>query len=317
MKIRIGIIGIGSFCSKYHIPHFLRRSDVEVTAVCDISPERLQGRGEALRHAQTFTDYRDLLDPDLIDGALVSTPNSLHFGPAKRALECGIPVMVDKPLTRTAPHAEELVHLSRSRNCVLMTAFTRHFMASAVHVRRQIVSGDAGHLQMACGIQRYYPGKQPELNGGMLLSRSVHILDIIPWLTGQKIAGVEGRVDYGDHGYETFVDVHLALEGGAPARLLGIKECASYQDEVTIYSAKQSFRLERQQLYTEVRGGWSPVEDLPECGNSTSHFCDVVQKKLTALENSPTNLNGEDGLRSIRAVEAIEKAGRTGRFVEL
>ena len=78
-KPRIGIIGIGSFCSNYHIPNFLRRPDVEVTAVCDVSRERLDARNEGLRDAREFTDYRDLVDPDRVDGVHVSTPNSFHF----------------------------------------------------------------------------------------------------------------------------------------------------------------------------------------------------------------------------------------------
>ena len=78
-KVKIGIIGLGSFCSGYHIPNLLKRSDVEVTAVCDISQACLDGRDRRLRDSQTFTDYRDMLDPDLIDGVFVSTPNRAHF----------------------------------------------------------------------------------------------------------------------------------------------------------------------------------------------------------------------------------------------
>ena len=48
-KVKIGIIGLGSFCSGYHIPNLLKRSDVEVTAVCDISQACLDGRNRGLR----------------------------------------------------------------------------------------------------------------------------------------------------------------------------------------------------------------------------------------------------------------------------
>ena len=317
-KIRIGIIGIGNFCSNYHIPRFLRRPDVEVTAVCDISQERLDNRNEGLRNAREYTDYHDLLDPDLIDGVHISTPNGFHFEQCKLALERNIPAMVDKPITRTVAHAEELVGLSKSNNCVLMTAFTRHFMASAVYVRQQIASGETGPVQMISAIQRRHGGNRPDLNGGMLLGRSVHITNIIPWLTRKEITGVEGQVEYGNHGYETFVDVRLELEGGTHARLLCIKETDAYQDEVSVFSAKQSFRLERETLYAEgPRRGWSLVEDLPDVGSPTDHFCDVVQNKPSAIENSPTDLHGEDGLRSVQVVEAIEEAGKTGQFVEV
>ena len=81
---------------------------------------------------------------------------------------------------------------------------------------------------------------------------------------------------------------------------------------------RQSFRLERDKLYVEgQRNGWSQVEDLPDCGNSTAHFVEVVKGNSDARNTSPTNLNGEDGLQSIKVVEAILEAGRTGITVEV
>ena len=118
-KVRIGIIGLGSFCSSYHIPNLLNRTDVEIAAVCDISQDCLDKRDKRLAASQPFTDYGDMLDPDLIDGAFVSTPNRAHFAPCKLALERGIPTIVDKPITVTVADAEELVGLSKARNCIL------------------------------------------------------------------------------------------------------------------------------------------------------------------------------------------------------
>ena len=114
-KVKIGVVGLGSFCSGYHVPNLLNRSDVEVTAVCDNSQECLDGRNRGLRDSRTFTDYRDMIDPDLIDGVFVSTPNRAHFDPCKLALERGIPAIVDKPITVTVEDAEELVALSESQ----------------------------------------------------------------------------------------------------------------------------------------------------------------------------------------------------------
>ena len=105
-KIKIGVIGLGPFCSNYHIPKLINNPDVEVTAVCDLSQERLDNRKEGLENSQTFTDYNDILNPDLIDGVFISTPNQVHFAPCKLALERNIPTIVDKPITITVEEAE-------------------------------------------------------------------------------------------------------------------------------------------------------------------------------------------------------------------
>ena len=317
-KVKIGIIGLGSFCSGYHIPNLFKRSDVEVTAVCDISQACLDGRDRRLRDSQTFTDYRDMLDPDLIDGVFVSTPNRAHFASCKLALERGIPAIVDKPITVTLEDAEELVALSKSQNCILMTAFTRHFMSSTEYVRRQIASG-AITLQMLTAVQRQSPVKRGIEDGGMLHRRTIHITDVLPWITGKRVVRVEGKIQY-ETGYieETLVDMRLEFEGGLCASLLCIKTCDENQDEVNVYTDKQSYRLERERLYTiKRRDGWQRVENLPEYGNSSDHFVEAIKGNRPDPDDPYADLHSEDGLQALRVVFAMHKAAQTGRVVDV
>lgn len=317
-KVRIGIIGLGRFCSHYHIPNLLCRDDVEIPAVCDVSRDRLEARDERLCACQEFPDYRELLQPGLVDGVIVSTPNALHFEQCRLALTRGIHVLVDKPLTMTARQAEKLVVISKQKDLVLMTAFTRHSMASVEHVRQQIAAGKTGPLRMITAVQRRHPGREARLMGGMFLCRAVHIVDLCPWLTGRRVVRVEGRVEYGVDGYETFADIRMELEGGVPARMLCIKESDAYQDEVSVYGTEQSFRIELQRLYKcGERGGWSPVDGLPAGGNSTAYFVDVLQGRAPAERTPPADPRGEDSLRALQVLEAVVEAGRTGRSIEV
>jgi len=59
-----------------------------------------------------------------IDYALIVTPNHVHFDPAKKLLQAGIPVMCEKPLTITVEEADELVRLVRAKNIPFCTAHT-------------------------------------------------------------------------------------------------------------------------------------------------------------------------------------------------
>ena len=183
-QTRIGLIGVGRFCPDYHIPNLIQRRDVEITAVCDISQDRLDNLPESLCASQTSRDYRDLLDPDLVDGVVVSTPNQYHYEQCKLALERRIPVLVDKPTTVTVAHAKELTALSQSQECLLMTAFTRRFMASTEYVRSQLASS-SDDIQYMRAVQRRAGGNL--VDGGMLHTRTVHILDVLPWLVEQRI----------------------------------------------------------------------------------------------------------------------------------
>lgn len=317
-KVKIGIIGLGSFCSNYHIPNLLRRDDVEVTAVCDISQKHLDGRKEGLANSQTFTDYRDMLDPNLVDGVFVSTPNRTHFEPCKTALERDIPTIVDKPITVMVEDAEKLVSLSKSKNCMLMTAFTRHFMPSTEYVRREISSG-ALEVQMLTAIQRLSPVKRGVEDGGMLHRRTVHITDVLPWLTGKRIVKVEGNIQYEDGAIEeTLVDMHLEFEGGLRAHLLCIKNCDEYQDEVNVYGVTKSYRLDRDRLSTlSRREGWQRADNLPTYGNSSDHFIEVLKGNQPEPGAPYADLHSEDGLQALRVVKAMHEAAKTGHAVEV
>ncbi|MCE2448814.1 MAG: Gfo/Idh/MocA family oxidoreductase, partial [Candidatus Latescibacteria bacterium] len=180
-QTRIGLIGVGRFCPNYHIPNLIQRRDVEITAVCDISQDRLDNLPESLGASQT------MLDPDLVDGVVVSTPNQYHYEQCKLALERRIPVLVDKPTTVTVAHAKELTTLSQAQECLLMTAFTRRFMASTEYVRSQLASS-SDDIQYMTAVQRRAGGNL--VDGGMLHTRTVHILDVLPWLVGQRIVAV-------------------------------------------------------------------------------------------------------------------------------
>ena len=313
-QTRIGLIGVGRFCPNYHLPNLIQRRDVEITAVCDISQDRLDNLPESLCASQTSRDYRDLLDPDLVDGVVVSTPNQYHYEQCKLALERRIPVLVDKPTTVTVAHAEELTALSQSQECLLMTAFTRRFMASTEYVRSQLASS-CDDIQYMTAVQRKAGGNLAD--GGMLHTRTVHILDVLPWLVGQRIVAVAGTVNYEEAGgVEDFVDVRLDFSGGLCAHLLCIKNCDEYEDEVTVYSARKSFRLERDLLFTMAQPSrWEPVENLSHQGSLTGYFVDVIQGKKV-IESAPSvDPHSRDGLQTLRVVEAIHEAGRTGRSV--
>ena len=316
-KTRIGLVGLGSFCNNYHIPNLLNRQNVDVTAICDVSQETLDARVEGLADSQAFTEFEALLDANLIDGLIVSTSNAAHFPVCKAALERDIPTLVDKPSTITVEDAAELVALSKVRNVTLMTAFTRHFMPSTEFVRREITSG-AIEVQALTAIQRRSPVRRSTGDGGMLHRRTVHITDVLPWLTGQPITSVDATIDYDDGvTEEAFIDVRLGLEGGLHATFLGIKYGEEYQDEVNVYGVENSYRLERERLYTPTRhDGWQLADDLPQYGNSTDHFIAAVQGRDPAQGDPYADRHSDDGLRALRVVAAMHESAQTGKVVE-
>ena len=107
-KIRVGIIGAGWFAAQSHIPTLAQHADVVLDSVCRMDLDELRRVWHEFGFAFGTEDYRELLARDL-EAVVVSSPNHLHFEHAKAALERGLHVLCEKPMTVSPADAWELV----------------------------------------------------------------------------------------------------------------------------------------------------------------------------------------------------------------
>src|SRR4051812_672181 len=117
-KLRGAIIGYGFISGKGHAPAYLQREDVEIVAVADIAEGRRQYVSETLPRARIYSDYRALLDAEAgkLDFVDVSTPPCDHAAIAHAALDRGLHVLCEKPLTTTLADARSLLeHATRAK----------------------------------------------------------------------------------------------------------------------------------------------------------------------------------------------------------
>jgi len=314
-KTRIGIIGVGPFCTNYHLRHLQARPDVEVAAVCDVNPDRLSKPD--LAPIPSF-ENSDLIDPDRVDGIIISTPNSHHFDTCRLALERRIPVLVDKPTTVTTTDATQLVSLSKSQDCLLMTAFTRRFMASTEHVRSRIQDGQLT-VRKITAVQARIGQVKSSADGGILHRRTVHIFDVIPWLLDDPVLRVDASIEYvPGSDQESIVDAHLHSQSGRTIDLLVIRDSDDFLDEVTVYGDERCYRLDKQVVYqSSPKSGWQRLADLPAYGTSTDHFIDAIRGETVSPDAPYHDLHSQDGLQALRILEAIHRSARSGGFVDV
>lgn len=85
--------------------------------------------------------------PDRIDFLVIVTPNHLHYPIARLALENGIHVVCDKPLTGTSAEATELAALAARRKLLFAVTYTYTGYPMVRHMRELIASGDLGAIR--------------------------------------------------------------------------------------------------------------------------------------------------------------------------
>ena len=100
--LRGGIIGLGNVAVHGHLPAWRERGDVEIVAVSDTSAERRDACAQALPGAGWHDSVDALLDEARLDFVDICTPPSSHANLIRRALERGLHVLCEKPLS-TSP----------------------------------------------------------------------------------------------------------------------------------------------------------------------------------------------------------------------
>ncbi|NLG41797.1 MAG: Gfo/Idh/MocA family oxidoreductase [Phycisphaerae bacterium] len=143
--IRLGLMGFG-----YWGPNLLRNFAGSPGAMpvmlADPQPARLAKAKAMYPALETVTDADLLLGNDSIDAVVIATPVSTHFALAKRALECGKHVLLEKPMTATVAEAEELVRLAAERDLRLMVDHTFLYNPAIRTIRELIGSGQLGDV---------------------------------------------------------------------------------------------------------------------------------------------------------------------------
>ena len=143
--IHMGVIGYG-YWGPNIVRNFKGLKDLEVVSVCDVNPEKLKRVTKDYPDMEVTTDPKDILTSPTLDAVAIVTPVSTHFELAKKALQNGKHVFVEKPFTYTASEAEELIELAERKHLKIMVDHTFLFTGAVRKIKELIDKGTLGSL---------------------------------------------------------------------------------------------------------------------------------------------------------------------------
>jgi len=114
-------------------------------AACDSNPRNLEKITRQYPFLKAYSNFDDLLASE-VDSIMIATPISTHYELAKRALEAGKHVFVEKPLAHTAAHARELVQIAADRKKTLFTGHTFIYSPPVIKIKELLDSGQLGEV---------------------------------------------------------------------------------------------------------------------------------------------------------------------------
>src|SRR5436853_5040665 len=228
-KVRLGIIGMGNM-GKFHAEYLLsgQVSRAELTAVCSTSPDKLESY--KTKGVQVYDNGERLLASGLIDAVIIATPHYQHTALGIAALEAGLHIMVEKPISAHKADAERLIAAARKQpHLVFAAMFQLRTEPRYAKIRKLIQNGELGEVVRVNWIitdwyrtEAYYASGGWRATwkgegGGVLLNQCLHQLDTLQWLLGmpQRVRGFCQIGRYHKIEVEDNVTVYLEWGNGA------------------------------------------------------------------------------------------------------
>ena len=140
-KLRLGVIGAGSWAVASHLPNLERHADVvEFVAVSRLGREPLERIRKRFGFQIASEDYHDVINAG-IDICVVSSPSGFHYEHAKAALEAGAHVLVEKPVTIDPKQAWDLVETAKRLNRHVVVSFGWNYKPMVRKAKRLMMTG--------------------------------------------------------------------------------------------------------------------------------------------------------------------------------
>ena len=141
----VGMIGAGRWGFNW-IRTLAALPGVQLRWVCDVSPASLDRVRQQFPGVKTTTRLADLFEDATLDGIVIATIAPTHFDVARKAIQAGKHVMVEKPMTLTTGDAVELTELAKRLHRVLMVGHLLEYHPIIRHIRSIIESGELGDV---------------------------------------------------------------------------------------------------------------------------------------------------------------------------
>jgi predicted dehydrogenase len=355
-KIKVLCVGAGHM-GRSHALAYKKLSDFEICGIVTRSEDsrtaldRELGGGNAL-----YSDYDHALRETKPDAVSISTYPDTHARYAKKALEAGAHVFIEKPLAETVAEAVEIVAAARATGRKLVIGYILRHHPSWIRFI-EIARGLGKPLVMRMNLNQQSSGAEWITHKALLKSCSpvvdcgVHYVDVMCQMTRSKpvrVSGIgarladdiqPGQINYGQL-QVTFADGSVGWyeAGWGPIMsetaffvkdVIGPKGCASIvakdaaaagqSSNVDAHSKTQSILLHHSA--TDAAGKLAQSDEWISTGDEPDHDGLCLREQAFFLEAIQKDLDlgdhMDDAVQSMRIVAAADESFRTGRTVDL
>ncbi len=344
-KVRMGVIGIGNMGTS-HSDGILKglTPNCELAAICDIDPEKLK----KFPNVKGFTDSAEMIRSGEVDAVIIATPHYFHTTIGIDALNNGIHVCTEKPISVHKADAQRLIDAHKAHpELVFCAMFNQRTDPHYIKMKKLVEDGELGTIRRTNWIitnwfrsEAYYRSGGWRATwagegGGVLFNQCPHNIDLFQWICGmpKAITAIGGLGKYHDIEVEDDCTALFEYENGATGVFVtttgeapGTNRLEIIGDRGKLVNEGGKLTFTRNEIPADVFNKTTPNSfgrpevwdiDIPVNGNGEQH--NGIRKNFVnaILKGEKLIAPAEEGIKSVEMANAMLYSLMTGKRVEL
>jgi len=329
--LRVAIMGLGSYGSR--VADAMQSSTkAKLVGVISGTPSKITAwqakYGIPEKNCYNYENFDNIKNNPDIDAVYVITPNGLHKDQAIRVAKAGKHVICEKPMAINAKEGQQMVDACKKANVKLLVGYRMHFEPKTLEIIRMRKDGELGKVLFFQGLSGFRIGDptQWRLNkqlagGGAMMDIGIYSINGSRYMIGDDpvwVTAQETKTDFVKfkEGVDETIQFQLGFPGGAVASCL-----STY-----IMNNLDRFFLTAEKGFAELlpSTGYGPIKGRTNKGELTHPHVthqtvqmDEMSDIILQGKQPVVAVDGEEGVKDLKIIDAIYEAVKTGKKVEL
>ena len=329
--LRVAIMGLGSYgtrvadamkdCSKAKLVGVISGTPSKVTTW-----QTKYGIPE--KNCYNYENFDAIKNNPDIDAVYIITPNALHKDEAVRVARAGKHVICEKPMAINAKEGKEMVDACKKANVKLLVGYRMHFEPKTLEIIRMRKDGEFGKVLFFQGLSGFRIGdptqwrlKKELAGGGAMMDIGIYSINGARYMIGEDpvwVTAQETKTDKEEfkEGVDETIQFQLGFPGGAVASCLSTYSLSNL-DRFFLDGEKGFAEMQPSTGYGPIKGRTHKGElDFPHKTHQTVQM-DEMASIILEGKQAPVPVDGEEGLKDLKIIDAIYTAIKTGKKVKL
>jgi predicted dehydrogenase len=325
--LRVAIMGLGSYGSR--VAEAMKDCKrAKLVGVISGTPQKIKDWQQKYaipdKNCYNYENFDNISNNPDIDAVYIITPNALHHSQSIRVALAGKHVICEKPMALNAKEAQEMVDACRKARVKLLIGYRLHFEPKTLEIIRQRREGEFGKVLFFQGLSGFRIGDPGQwrltkklAGGGALMDIGIYSVNGARYMVGEEPVWVTAQETKTDpqkfkEGVDETITFQLGFPGGA------VSSCLSTYS----MSNLDKFFLNGDKGFAELQPatGYGPLKGRTNKGELTQpHFThqtlqmDGMAEIILDGKQPAVPVDGEEGLKDMKILDAIYKAVKSGK----